>query len=194
MKRNIKRIIVMCMVISLLCSCGNSHVSSGAGHASNYTGSKGNSDKLEECIGCGGTGICCNCNGEGERFSVGKMRPCNLCGQSGICHNCNGSGLITREKLKQIARELGIDIKFEDEEDDINIVTDTPSPDNEICDDCGGSGRSSIRCTYCGGSGIDPAYEATKGSAIHSFADKECAECGGTGLERCKECWGTGEK
>ena len=83
MKRNIKKTIVMCMVTSLLCGCGNS-------------------------------------NDSGRR--------------------------------------------------NIIIIED------EICDTCGGSGRSSIKCTYCGGSGIDPAYEATKGSAIHSFADKECAK------------------
>lgn len=112
MKRTIKKILVMCMVTSLLCSCGNSQ-----------SGSDSAGD--------------------------------------------NGR---------------------------IIIIPDTPSPDNGICDACGGSGRSSIKCTYCGGSGIDPAYEATKGSAIHSFADKECAKCGGTGLERCTECWGTGEK
>ena len=59
------------------------------------------------------------------------------------------------------------------------------------------SGRFWAGSTYRGRSKddhkIDPAWEMTKGSVLHSFAEKECPSCDGKGRERCDTCWETGE-
>ena len=62
------------------------------------------------------------------------------------------------------------------------------------CFACGGSGISQYKCTWCDGSGIDPAYEATEGSVIHAFAQRDCAECSGLGYPPCMSCGGTGDE
>ena len=67
----------------------------------------------------------------------------------------------------------------------------TYTADN-TCYSCGGSGYSSYTCTWCDGDGIDPAYEHTKGSVMHTFAEKDCASCGGRGLKKCGVCYGSG--
>ena len=61
-----------------------------------------------------------------------------------------------------------------------------------ICYLCGGSGYQKYKCSACGGSGIDPAYESTKGSLLHGFAEKDCSKCSGTGYPVCEACWGKG--
>lgn len=71
---------------------------------------------------------------------------------------------------------------------DYSVYTDT----DDTCYSCHGTGYSSSTCTWCDGDGIDPAYEHTEGSALHSFAEKDCASCGGVGRKRCGVCYGSG--
>ena len=62
------------------------------------------------------------------------------------------------------------------------------------CSECRGTGRSDLACLNCGGSGVDPAYEITKGSVLHGFTEKDCAVCNGSGYQKCSFCGGTGKK
>lgn len=62
------------------------------------------------------------------------------------------------------------------------------------CTECGGTGRSDFRCMSCDGTGIDSAYEMTKGSVLHGFTEKDCIVCDGSGYQRCSFCGGTGKE
>lgn len=53
---------------------------------------------------------------------------------------------------------------------------------HDPCAICSGTGA--IRCSHCGGSGINRRS---------SLLDDECYGCKGMGTERCQECRGTGE-
>lgn len=64
---------------------------------------------------------------------------------------------------------------------------------SKVCSECGGSGKSTYKCTYCDGSGVDPAYETNKNSVLQFFTEKECAVCGGSGYSSCLFCGGSGK-
>lgn len=150
----------------------------------------GKSSKLVDCSTCKGSGSCNICKGTAEILSIdGYIITCTICKGSGQCTTCGGAGKLTaeqQEEHKRIEREY-VDI--------INRGLDHHDiTSRDICTACGGSGNGNIRCTYCGGSGIDPVYENTKGSVLHSFAEKTCVKCQGSGYERCTSCWGSGSK
>ena len=63
---------------------------------------------------------------------------------------------------------------------------------DNVCSYCNGTGRGTSMCTWCYGSGISSAYESTKGSVLHAFAEKDCPKCGGKGYF-CAYCRGTGK-
>lgn len=175
MKQTIK-IVVVLMVMTLLCGCG----------------AKSAGSKLEDCAFCKGSGVCNVCKGAGENSYGGNpARTCTICRGAGTCTSCDGKGKVTREQQEKNQSEAQKTF------DALNGYLNQGSSGGNSgspCSACGGTGRGKIKCTNCGGSGISPVYESTKGSALHAFADKDCAKCSGTGYERCTSCWGSGKK
>ena len=55
---------------------------------------------MVKCLDCEGSGICENCNGEGETeeyhegYPKGRMTSCEECSGSGNCQYCEGGGTI----------------------------------------------------------------------------------------------------
>ncbi|OEC88478.1 MULTISPECIES: zinc-ribbon domain-containing protein [Methanobacterium] len=47
------------------------------------------SEEKVVCELCGGTGVCCNCGGDGV---WGADIPCTMCWGTGVCPACNGTG------------------------------------------------------------------------------------------------------
>lgn len=83
---------------------------------------------------------------------------------------------------------------YGDYNDSYFYVPDDYADEPEICLSCGGSGISEFRCTWCDGDGIDPAYELTEGSVLHSFAEKDFPKCAGYGYPPCMSCGGSGSR
>lgn len=175
MKRNLSLILMVCLIISVLfvfAACDKSRSTSGTSY------------QLETCTSCKGSGVCNVCDGAGQNsYSGHAARTCTICGGNGTCKLCGGSGSVSastnaqaREDAKQVIGGGGSE----------SGRTGNP------CKECRGYGYLNSKCTACNGSGIDSAWEKSKGSAIHSFAEKDCYSCDGTGKKKCFYCSGTG--
>lgn len=147
--------------------------------------------QTETCTSCKGNGVCNVCDGAGQNSYSGQAaRTCTVCGGDGVCSLCGGSGSVsasTNSQARDNARKAlneGNQILYGDDYE--------YNESGSACENCGGYGYLDMMCTWCDGSGIDPAWESSKGSATHSFAEKDCASCGGAGLKKCDSCGGTG--
>ena len=117
------------------------------------------------CTKCNGTGKdkmkCVYCRGTGFKDGgyAGQVM-CVDCGGSGYatCYQCKGSGG-----------------KYEDH--------DAHFHQPKTCTRCNGSGKDTMRCVYCQGTGFKDGGYA--GQVM-------CVDCGGSGYATCYQCKGSG--
>lgn len=177
--KKIISIIVIAVVIVTLAGCGHNTQSS----MSVETHHTKNQRSLTRCTFCNGSGLCNICKGSG---TTGKNNTfCTSCDGNGSCLWCGGYGNVTSEQQQN--NEKVAQNRFQELD---SYLKGDDCTRNSFCSYCGGSGRSRTYCTACSGTGINPVYSSTKDSVLHSFAEKSCPSCSGTGFIVCSSCWG----
>lgn len=123
-------------------------------------------DVLMNCSHCKGTGICPNCNDEGNM-------SCPTCHGSGDCKECSGDGKCSTCHGSGKCAEC----------DGTGNCSDCDGTGEVCCPDCDGDG--SITCDECDGYG-----EVDCGNC-NGWGKVNCDDCNGSGS--CQDCNGTGE-
>ena len=181
-----KRITAAILVFVMMAGMVSGYADNG-GFFSRISGKKvSEKDKMVTCTYCDGTGTCSLCEGSGMgTHKWNSDIECIVCEGSGVCGRCAGHGKITKSQEEEYKKQ---DAKKRAQLSEELAEMNTP----HTCSHCNGTGKKSATCAFCKGSGINPDYEASRGSVFHGFTEKSCPSCLGLGYQKCVYCNGTG--